>query len=96
MHMIAADVRAQVENLGPASLIAIEAQHGRAAAIDHALQSDSVTRLVMLMLEDTKLALALMREIVEAQHSVKQSKVARRIQRRLSKALGAAKARAVI
>jgi|SoimicmetaTmtLPB_FD_contig_31_4876329_length_346_multi_2_in_0_out_0_1 hypothetical protein len=94
------DILRTVEAMGPAfalplhALTAIEKQHGRAAAIDHAMQSDSVTRLVMLLLEDTKLALVLLRELVEAQQSGKRAKVARRTQRRLTKALGDAKARA--
>jgi hypothetical protein len=94
------DIQRTVEAMGPAfalplhALTAIEAQHGRAAAINHALASDAVTRIVMLMLEDTKLALVLMRELVEAQQTGKQTKVGRRCQRRISKALDAAKARA--
>jgi hypothetical protein len=94
------DILRTVEAMGPAfalplhALAAIEAQHGRAAAIDHALASDAVTRIVMLMLEDTKLALTLMRGLVEAQQTGKRAKVVRRTQRRLTKALGDAKARA--
>ncbi len=94
------DILRTVEAMGPAfalplhALTAIEAQHGRAAAIDHALASDAVTRIVMLMLEDTKLALTLMRGLVEAQQTGKRAKVVRRTQRRLTKALGDAKTRA--
>ena len=61
--MIAAELEQQISLWGPRfklpfqSLSAIRAQRGRGPMLDHALEvDDTPTRIVALLLEDTKLA----------------------------------------
>ena len=71
------------------SLSAIRAQRDRGPMLDHTLEvEDTPTRIVALPLEGTKLALALMRDLVNAQKSGRSKRI-EKVRKRLDKALAA-------
>lgn len=99
--MIPAEVYQRVDALGPAfrmplrALTMIDEELGRASMLDHALQAKDgwQTRLVALLLSDWTLALNLMRDLQYARTSKQEAQINRRLTRVLQKAKARAESR---
>jgi hypothetical protein len=92
--MIPTEIYTRVDALGPAfrlplrALIEIDEEFGRASMLDHALQvkDGGQTRPVALLIQDWTLALNLMRDLQYARTSKQEAQINRRLTRVLQKA----------